>query len=244
MACVPSLAAQADTLAGRVIAADSTPIARATVRATAGDGRQGAVTTDAAGRYLLVMPAGAGPYALQASAFGYLAFTAAVEVEPGTGRAVRDFRLSARPVVLDEIRVRAATANQPERGTPAETARRWDSSLTQAFPIDPGDFADVGSIVPGVSRSGDGLSMAGQSPDQNGTTVDGATYGGGSLPSEGVRSVAVFGNTYDVSRGQFSGGQVAASTIGGTNVWGGVLKANLDEPRLRYGGPPAGAAAQ
>ena len=54
-----------------------------------------------------------------------------------------------------------------------------------------------------------------------------------------MRSVGVFGTTYEVSRGQFSGGQIAASTIGGTNLWGGAVTAQLDGPGLRSGGPPA-----
>lgn len=242
MALAPSLAAQqpADTLQGRVIAADSTPIPQAIIRATSTDGREQATTTDASGRYRLVLQSGPGAYAVKASAFGYLSFTAAVQVVPHAGRVTRDFRLSARPVVLEEIRVVAATPASPERGTPAERGERWESFLAHVHPLDPGDFTDVGVLIPGVIRSGDGLSVAGQSPEQNGMTVDGATFGGASLPSEGVRSVGVFGTTYDVSKGQFSGGQIAASTISGTNLWGGAFTAQVDDPALRYGGPPAG----
>jgi hypothetical protein len=244
----PSLAAQgsvaADTLSGRVIAADSTPIPQATVRATTPEGLERATTTDAQGRYLLAMQAGAGSYAIQASAFGYLSFTAQVEREPGTRRIRRDFRLSARPVMLEAINVVAPTPAQEERATPAERAGRWDAFLTHQSPLDPGSFADIGTLVPGVARSGTGLSMAGQSPDQNGTTVDGATFGGSALPSEGVRNISVVGTTYDVSRGQFSGGQVAASTISGTNLWGVALTARGDHPRLSYGGSPAALLGQ
>lgn len=241
LCAAPALAAQepADTLAGRVIASDSTPIPYARIRATATDGRELAATTGAEGRYLLVFTGGSGAYALQASAFGYLPFSAAVQRAPGAGRIVRDFRLSPRPLVLDEVRVVASVPDAP-----AERAGRWDALLTGELPLDPGDFAEVGSLVPGVVRSGDGLSMAGQSPEQNGATVDGATFGGGSLPSEGVRAVNVLTTTYDVSRGQFSGGQVAATTIAGTNLWGGAATAQLDDPGLRYGGPPAGLAGQ
>lgn len=239
----PPLGAQADTIAGRVIAPDGTPISQATVRATAAGGDVFAATSDAAGRYILAVP-GPGDYAVQAGAFGYLSFTAAVQVPPGAGRVTRDFRLSARPVTLEAVRVVAATATGRERTTPAEVAERWHSFLTHIHPLDPGDFAGVGQLVPGVVASGQGLSMAGQSPDQNGTTLDGARFGGGSLPSEGVRSIGVFANTYDVSRGQFSGGQIAATTIGGTNLWGGAITARVDDPALRYGGSAAGLSPE
>lgn len=231
--------AAVDTLTGRVIAADSTPIPRATVRLTGDDGREQTTTTDSGGRYLLTISGGSGAYVVSARAFGYLPFTASVQRAPGAARILRDFRLSARPVVLETVSVVARSSRAPERSTPAERAERWDSFLTDGHPLDPGDFTEVGSLMQGVSRSGDGLSMAGQSPDQNGATVDGATFGGGSLPSEGVRSVGVFGTTYDVSRGQFSGGQIAATTLAGTNLWGLALNAHLDDPALRYGGAPA-----
>jgi Carboxypeptidase regulatory-like domain len=226
-AAVP-LSAQQPELTGRVLAPDSTPIPHATVRATAADGREQGAATDAAGRYRLALPGGAGDYAVQASAFGYLPFTAAVRVEPGTAGATRSFRLSARPVALAPLTVVAAAPVQPERGTPAERAERWDSFLAHVYPVDPGSFGEVGSMVPGVVRGAEGLSMAGQAPGQNGTTVDGAIYGGGGLPSEGVRSVGVLGTVYDVSRGQFSGGQIAATTISGTNLWGAAVTAQTD----------------
>jgi hypothetical protein len=104
--------------------------------------------------------------------------------------------------------------------------------------VDPGNFADVAAMQPGVARSGSGLSIAGQSPDQNQTTVDGASYSGASLPAEGVRSAGVITNSYDVARGQFSGGQIIASTISGTNLWGGALHVGFDDPALTYGGSP------
>jgi hypothetical protein len=234
----------ADTLAGRVLASDSTPIPHARLRATAADGREQTATAGGDGRYELVLSGGPGSYAVQVSAFGYLPFTAVAQVEPGAGRTLRDFRLNARPLVLEGINVVAAAPTQPERRTPGERAERWDAFLSHGHPVHPGSFADVGSMVSGVVRSGDGLSVDGQSPGQNGATVDGATFGGASLPSEGVRSVAVFGTTYDVSRGRYSGGQVAASTISGTNLWGGAVTAGVDDPRLRYGAPPAGLASR
>lgn len=201
---------------------------------------QQAARTDAAGAYRIVVDAGLGSYVVTASAFGYLPFTAAVERAPGTTRITRDLRLSPRPLLLDTVSaVAVAVRPNGEAPTAAERAARWSAVTSEGFPVDPGSFADVAALEPGVVRvgaEGAGLSIAGQSPDQNGATADGATYGGGSLPSEGVRSVGVFTNSYDVARGRFSGGQVAATTIGGTNLWGGSLSSYVDDPALRYGG--------
>jgi hypothetical protein len=239
--------AAADTVAGRVIAAGNAPIAGATVRLTQEAGaREQAVLTDRGGWYRFVVPGGSGSYVVSATAFGYLPFSVAVERGPGATRIDRDLRLSPRALVLDTLRSRVP---RPGRETPtaAERAARWSSLSSEGFPVDPGSFADVAALEPGVVRvggEGSELSIAGQSPEQNGATVDGATYGGGSLPSEGVRSVGVFTSSYDVARGQFSGGQIAATTISGTNLWGGSLSSYVDDPALRYGVAPEGLAGR
>lgn len=230
-----------DTLSGVVLAADSTPIASATVRATALDGSQATVTTDLSGRYVLVVESSGRSYALQASAFGYLSFATAVDVDPHTRRTVRDFRLNPRPVLLEPVQAVATAPAESDRRTPAELGQRWQSFLLDQLPLDVGDLASIASIVPGAVPGPEGLSLAGQSPEQNQITLDGASYRGGNLPSEGVRHVAVLGSTYDVARGQFSGGLIAATSIGGTNRWGAVGTLKVDDPALRYGAAPPGS---
>lgn len=236
----------ADTITGRVLGRDGTPIPRAGVRLSVEGGREQSVRADEGGGYRFVVPGGSGSYVVTASAFGYLSFSAAVERAPGAARIDRDLRLTPRPVVLDTVTA-VTILPDPDRPTAAERAARWSAVTSEGFPVDPGSFAEVAALEPGVMRTGPdgaGLSIAGQSPDQNGATVDGATYGGGSLPTEGVRSVGVFTNSYDVARGQFSGGQIAATTIGGTNRWGGSLSGYLEDPSLRYGGPPGDVAGR
>lgn len=236
----------ADTVAGRVMARDSSPLAGATVRLTAEGVSEQVARTDADGRFGFVVRGGSGAYVVGASAFGYRPFSAAVERSPGSRRITRDLRLNPSAIALDTVRSTLAVP-AAEKPTPAERAARWSSETSEHLPVDPGSFADIAALEPGVTRvgaSGSGLSIAGQSPEQNGTTVDGATFGGGSLPTEGVRGVAVFTNSYDVARGQFSGGQIAASTISGTNLWGGSLSGYADDPALRYGGAPEGLAGR
>jgi hypothetical protein len=246
---VPAAAQQptaTDTVTGRVIARDSTPIAQATVRLTVPGAREQVVQTNSAGQYRFIVPGGGGSYVVSASAFGYLPFSAAVERAEGDTRISRDLRLSPRAVVLDTL---STTVIRPggDKPTAGEQAARWSSEISEHFPVDPGSLADIAALEPGVMRTGaDGtsLSIAGQRPEQNGTTLDGATFGGGNLPSEGVRSVGVFTNSYDVSRGQFSGGQIAATTISGTNLWGGSLSGFVDDPAFRYGGSPGNVAGR
>lgn len=231
---------RADTVAGRVVGDGGTFIARAVVRLAVEGAGDRTVQTDSTGRYRFVVPGGSGAYVVGATAFGYLPFSAAVERAQGATLISRDLRLTPQPVLLDTVRAAVPRPGR-ERPTAAERAARWSSLGSEGFPVDPGNFAEIAALEPGVARvgaDGAGLSIAGQSPEQNGTTVDGATFGGGSLPSEGVRGVSVFTNSYDVSRGRFSGGQVAATTISGTNLWGGSLSSYVDDPAFRYGGAP------
>jgi hypothetical protein len=79
------------------------------------------------------------------------------------------------------------------------------------------------------------LSVGGQPPSQNRTSLDGAGASGSAPPAEGVRDVALLSNTYDPARGQFSGGEIAARTLSGTNRWGGAFGTRIEDPRLRYG---------
>jgi hypothetical protein len=238
--------AATDTVSGRVIARDSTPIAQATVRLTVPGAREQVVQTNSAGQYRFIVPGGSGSYVVGASAFGYLPFSAAIERADANTRITRELRLSPRAVVLDTLTT-AVSRPGGDRPTAAERAARWSSEISEHFPVDPGNFAEIAALEAGVMRTGPdgaGLSIAGQRPEQNGTTLDGATFGGGNLPSEGVRGVAVFTNSYDVARGQFSGGQIAATTISGTNLWGGSLSGSVDDPALRYGGPAGNAAGR
>ena len=73
-------------------------------------------------------------------------------------------------------------------------------------------------------------------------TLDGLSFlGGTNVPTEAVRQTRVITNTYDVARGQFTGGQVATTTRGGTNSAGRFLqlRAARSAPRVRDGSDDA-----
>lgn len=240
-------AVPADTLMGRVISSDSTPISSARLSAVGDDGRVIRGQTGPDGRYLLTVPNGPGRYALTAQAFGYTSLSTVVARGPAGRRIVRDLRLNIRPVVLDTLRTRAPLPDKGvRRATPGETLEAFGALTAELFPREPGDLEGLAALAPGVVRLGaaeDGpaLSIAGQPPEQSRTTVDGAPYGGAQLPSEGLRSMATLTSVYDVSRGQFSGGEIVARTIAGTNRWGGAFTLRLDDPTLRYGSLPGSA---
>lgn len=88
--------------------------------------------------------------------------------------------------------------------------------------------------VAGSDSTPAGFSVAGQRPTQNNTTLDGISFGAASVPQDGVRSTRVVTNSFDVARGQFTGGQIATTTRGGTNVVQGSATLGDREPSLQW----------
>jgi hypothetical protein len=242
-------AAPVDTLTGRVLDPTGRPVASALVRATDEAGRTFQTQTDRQGRYRLIM-SGSSRYLMTATAASHAATNALVERGSG-GRIEQD--LSLGYVQLDPLKVQARRQKvQPagQRNTPGQSGSERTTQLMEQYPATPGDLAGIAALTPGIARldgsdtGAGGLSLAGQAPSQNGTTVDGASFGGASLPAEAVRRTGVVTSSYDVSRGQFAGAQVAATTRSGTNLWGGALSTRLHDPTLRYGDLPGTGMAQ
>ena len=59
-----------------------------------------------------------------------------------------------------------------------------------------------------------------------------------------MRNTRVITSTYDVARGQFTGGQVASTTRGGTNVFQGAVNYSLRDPSLEFVDDPENAFSQ
>ena len=114
------------------------------------------------------------------------------------------------------------------------------SGLTTRLPIDAGDLNDLASLAPGVipiagtDSTPAAFSVAGQPSNQNNITLDGLTFGAGSVPQEALRNTRVITSTYDVARGQFTGGQIASTTRGGTNMKQGVVNYSFRDPSLEF----------
>lgn len=225
-------------VAGRVLdAGTGGPVAAAAVRVTAEDTHLSTSTTSAAdGRYSLAVPRGAGPFSLRAERIGYVALTVTLELEPGAGSTLRDLRLTPRGVPLAPV---VATERRPERqsapphspGGNEATTLSWSAGTV---PIDLGDLAGQAGLQPGVRSTDGGVSFFGQDPSQTRVTLDGAPFGALQVPAEALAAVSVASSTYDVSVGQFSGGLIAATTLGGTNLFGAALRARVSDPRLQW----------
>ena len=232
-----------DIIMGKVTGPDTMPIVGARVEVKSSEtGITRRKTTNDRGEYSIIFPDGGGSYTLTVSFLGFAPHVQAVNRQADEDRLVSNVRLTRNPQVLAAVNVRAANPqqNQQDRPTAGSTERNLSAAQLDRLPIDKGDLASVAALAPGVigtsatDSSVATFSVGGQPTNQNQITLDGLSFGSGSVPSEAVRSTRVITNTYDVSRGQFTGGQVASTTRGGTNNLQGVFTYSLRDPELEF----------
>ncbi len=232
-----------DIIMGKVTTPDNAPVVNARVEVTSAEtGITRRKSTNDQGEYSIIFPDGGGTYRLRVTYLGYAPYQGTLARQADEDRLVANIRLTRAPQVLAAVTVRAANPRDNANDRPAAggTERNLSPAQLDRLPIDKGDLTNVASLAPGVvSTSGTDstaatFSVAGQPTNQNQITLDGLSFGSGSVPSEAVRSTRVITSTYDVSRGQFTGGQVASTTRGGTNNLQGVVSYSLRDPELEF----------
>jgi hypothetical protein len=214
-----------DIITGVVTAEDGSPVQDATVEAYSLETQ---VTrrahTDARGRFTILFPDGGGQYRMTVRVLGMTPHTALVMRDADEDRLVWNVRLQSSAVTLDAIDVNSRQLRPGEGPTPGSTERAFSPDQLSRLPVDPSDLASLVSLVPGVlpiigsDSTASAFSVAGLGPDANAVTLDGLLFGNTTVPQEGLRQTRVVTSTYDVSRGQFSGGLVASTTRSGSNV--------------------------
>lgn len=231
-----------EIITGTVTGPDGKPIAGARVEVMSIElqttrGR----TTNEKGQYTLLFPDGGGQYRVTVKAIGMTAHVFNITRQSDEDRLIADARLSPSTQRLGQVVVQARQAPPTtDRATPGSQERNLTGEQLYRLPVDPTDIAAVAGLAPGVvtlgatDSSASAFSVAGQRTDQNQITLDGLSFGTGSVPSEAVRNTRVITNTYDVARGQFTGGQVASTTRGGTNQVQGSLGYVMNEPDLQF----------
>jgi hypothetical protein len=231
-----------DIITGSVRNTDNQPVANARVEVTSVEtGITRVRTTNEKGQYTMLFPDGGGQYAVTARAIGLQPATVSLNRLSDEDRLVANFRLSPTVASLGTVVVSArqtprSNENQP---TPGSTERALTGEQLLRLPIDASDPNSIAALSAGVvgllgtDSTSAGFSVAGQRADQNLVTLDGLTFGG-TIPAEAVRSTRVITSTYDVARGQFTGGQVASTTRGGTNDLSGSVAYALRDPELAF----------
>src|SRR6266705_698243 len=161
-------------------------------------------------------------------------------------------RMGLFAVPLEPVTVSARSSARSEGAGPGSTGRSYNADQLARLPISAFDLSTVATLQPGVLgiRETDStvtaFSVAGQRPTANSVTLDGLSFGSGSVPQDAVRSIRVITNAYDVARGQYSGGIVATTTRSGTNVPQGAFTYALRDREVAWGevtGSPFGQGA-
>jgi plasmid stabilization system protein ParE len=234
-----------DVLTGVVTDDQDRPLAEAVVEATSLETeitRQ--ARTDARGRYTILFPDGGGHYRLTVRSIGMQPFQGVVQRFADEDRIVTNVRMSSVPTRLSEVVVQGR--RPPPMGgrdlpTPGAVERVVTPDQLSRLPVDASDLNVLALLAPGVvAVAGDdstaaGFSVAGQRPASNATTLDGASFGAGMIPQEALRASRVITSSYDVARGQFSGGQISMTSRGGTNVRQGSMSWSLRDEELTFG---------
>lgn len=232
-----------DIITGTVTDLNHQPVANAEVQVTSIETQVArSRTTDAKGHYTIVFPDGGGQYQLLVRMLGMSPVRQLVVRQADEDRLSANVQLTPLGVELAPIVSRARPRRATDRAPPGTTEKDLNPEIVDRLPIDASDFNTLATLAPGVvgltgtDSTDAAFSVAGQRTTANDITLDGMSFGGGSVPQDAVRSTRVVTNTYDVARGQFSGGLVASTTKSGTNTPQGSFTYNLRDHSLAWGG--------
>ncbi len=233
-----------EIIVGRVLNTEGEPIEGARVEATSLETQvtRGRTTNDK-GQFTILFPDGSGQYRVVARAIGYAPGTQTVTRQSDEDRLEVTIRLTKTAQTLANVTVtanRGLLQSGADRPTPGTQERVLTGDALYRLPVDASDPAALAGLAAGVVTStatdstASNFSVAGQRTDQNQVTLDGLSFGTGAVPQEAVRSSRVVTSTYDVARGQFSGGQVASTTRSGTNELLGSIGYDLRTPEMQF----------
>jgi hypothetical protein len=160
--------------------------------------------------------------------------------------------MSATPTQIAGVTVRANqnAGQQLERPTPGSVERSITPEEAARLPIDAGDLMALALLAPGVveitasDTSAAAISVGGLRTDANNVTLDGLTFGTSQVPQEAVRQTRVITSSYDVTRGQFSGGQISSTTRSGSNRPQGNFNYSLRDDELSFEDEETAAVSQ
>ncbi|HEX6944446.1 MAG TPA: carboxypeptidase regulatory-like domain-containing protein [Gemmatimonadaceae bacterium] len=247
------IGATTDIITGTVTAENAQPIKDATVEVTSLETNvTRRARTNAQGRYTILFPDGGGEYRVVIRAIGLAPATSEIRRVADEDRLVADATLTQNVTRLSTV---AVEARQAPRGgqdlpTPGSIERAFTPEQVARLPIDASDLLNLALMSPqvvsigGSDTSAAGFSVGGLRPEANAVTLDGLSFGSTEVPSEAMRSTRVITSTYDVTRGQFSGGQIASTTRSGTNAAQGNFSYSLRDDELVLTGDEESPLAQ
>src|SRR5436190_4016515 len=243
---VPRAAAQSgagtDIISGRVTGPDSQPLEGVVVVATSVETQLSRPPVAARhGRFTIVFPDGGGQYRVVARFMGMAPVEQVVRRQGDEDRLEANIQMGSVPVSLEGVTVAARRGAGPSTSSGGSTAQSLSPEQMTRLPIDATDLNAVAALAPGVlpiaatDSTTTAFSVAGQRSTANYVTLDGMSFGQGTVPQDALRSTRVITTTYDVARGEFSGGLVTSTTKSGTSIPQGSFTAGLRDRSLAWG---------
>jgi len=179
--------------------------------------------SDSAGRYEVVFERGTGDYLVHVSALGREAFRKRVTRTGSDSVFAVDASLKSSVQQLAPVAVQAArtrVAREIGNSLPNPVGGKEEVAGNGVYatvsPDQRGNLDALASVVPGISAvSGGGVSVLGLAPSQNGSTLNGLAFDGGSVPRGARTQSVISSSTYDPSRGGFSGAQTQVTLAPG-----------------------------
>ncbi len=238
------IGATTDIITGTVRAPNGQPIKDASVEVTSLEsGVTRRARTNDKGSYTILFPDGGGEYTITIRAIGLQPMTSELRRIADEDRLVADATMSLTTTTLSAVAVRARQA--PRAGQDAPTPGSLEQTFTPdqlaRLPVDAADLLNLALLSPQVvaiaatDSTAGGFSVGGLRPEANAVTLDGLTFGSTEVPSEAMRTTRVITSTYDVTRGQFSGAQIASTTRSGTNTLRGNFGYSLRDDQMVFG---------
>ncbi|HZI40870.1 MAG TPA: carboxypeptidase regulatory-like domain-containing protein [Gemmatimonadaceae bacterium] len=248
VAATPTHLFAQDLLRGRVRGPDSLGIKNATVSVLpAAAGATSRYTrTDSTGSWALQLDATAPSYTVTVTALGLAPQKITARRTADGQPIVVDVVLKRAAVQLETVRVSETRRRPPPReniGIPNEqsASERGTGGAPGAVSLsDQGNLAAMAASVPGVSLIPDAnggpptFSVLGLSGDQNNVTLNGMQFSGGDIPRDAIAFTRVTSTSFDVSRGGFSGGQLAIAAFSGGNFHQRSAHLTIDAQPLQF----------
>lgn len=236
----------ADIIRGRVVGADSQPVANVLVTALSYvGGIEKQRRTDKDGRYTIIYPNGEGDYWLAFNAVGFVSRRIEIKRHSDEDVLVANATLS-KSQELNAVQVTGNVRLTLSRNDNFQDVSQSDRSISTGFvvvaPEAKGDLvAQVAALpsvqlIPGVDGAPDRFSIFGLSGDQNNATLNGMSQGLTKLPREASTTLQLR-TGYDVATGGATGATIAVNTNSGSNQIARPLSVLLIAPQTQVPGP-------
>lgn len=233
-----ALAQGTEIVRGKVVGVDGKPIADVTVTVTGLTTQEAkSPKTNDKGIYTALFTNAEGDYLINVRKIGYAPYNTRLTRVGLSSVLTADVTL--REVVFELDTITQLSRRNTPKGDEASIGGFEPNLLAGAlFSLDPSDLIALAGQIPGILALGDsGYSVLGSGQNANSGTIDGAKFGGSSLPPDAIASSRVIQTSADPGVGSFSGGQIANVLKGGSDLFALTARAQFGDHHLAWTDP-------